>query len=60
MDAVTDKQEVVGKVVRAAPAPNGGYDVLAEIRLDSVDAGDLFIDGVKLELRTLPYALSAD
>jgi hypothetical protein len=33
---------------------------LAEIRLDSMDAGDLFINGVKLELRTLPYALSAD
>jgi hypothetical protein len=51
---------VVGKVVRAAPAPNGGHDVLAEIRLDSLEAGDLFINGVKLELRTLPYALSAD
>jgi folate-binding protein YgfZ len=60
MDVVTDKQDVVGKVVRAAPAPNGGYDVLAEIRLDSMEAGDLFINGVKLELRTLPYALSAD
>lgn len=60
MDVVTDKQDVVGKVVRAAPAPNGGHDVLAEIRLDSMEAGDLFINGVKLELRTLPYALSAD
>ena len=60
MDVVTDKQDVVGKVVRAAPAPNGGHDVLAEIRLDSLEAGDLFINGVKLELRTLPYALSAD
>ena len=60
MDVVTDKQEAVGKVVRAAPAPNGGYAVLAEIRLDSMDAGDLFINGVKLELRSLPYALSAD
>ena len=60
MDVITDKQDVVGKVVRAAPAPNGGYDVLAEIRLDSLEAGDLFINGVKLELRTLPYALSAD
>ena len=60
MDLVTDKQEVVGKVVRAALAPNGGYDVLAEIRLDSMDAGDLFINGVKLVLLNLPYALSAD
>ena len=60
MDVITDKQDVVGKVVRAAPAPNGGHDVLAEIRLDSLEAGDLFINGVKLELRTLPYALSAD
>jgi folate-binding protein YgfZ len=60
MDVVTDKQDVVGKVVRAAPAPHGGHDVLAEIRLDSLEAGDLFINGVKLELRALPYALSAD
>lgn len=60
MDVVTDKQEVVGKVVRAAMSPKGGYDALAEIRLDSMHAGDLFINGVKLEWRTLPYALSAD
>jgi hypothetical protein len=60
MDVVTGNQEAVGKVVRVAPAPNGGYDVLVEIRLDSMEAGDLSINGVKLELRTLPYALGAD
>jgi len=50
-------QEAIGKVVRSALAPNKGYDLLAEIRLESVAAGDLFVNGSALQIQTLPYAL---
>jgi len=50
-------QEAIGKVVRSALAPNRGYDLLAEIRLESVAAGDLFVNGSALQIQTLPYAL---
>jgi folate-binding protein YgfZ len=49
--------EPIGKVVRSALAPNQGYDLLAEIRLESVVAGDLFINTSPLQLQPLPYAL---
>lgn len=54
----TDTAEPVGLVVNAAPAPKGGYDLLAEIRLESVEAGALKLeDGTALELLELPYGL---
>jgi hypothetical protein len=56
-DVMNQNNEVVGKVVRSAPAPIGGYDVLAEIRLDSVEGGDLIVNGIKGEIQQLPYGL---
>lgn len=60
-DAVygVDSAEPVGMVVRSAPAAAGGYDLLAEIRLESLSAGAvrLATDGTTLQLRTLPYSL---
>jgi hypothetical protein len=50
--------EPVGMVVNAAPAPHGGFDLLAEIRLESVEAGPARLqspDGPLLELMALPY-----
>jgi len=57
-DVLNTNNEVVGKIVRSAPAPNGGYDVLAEIRLESVEAGDLFVNGIKIDILQLPYNLN--
>jgi hypothetical protein len=54
---LNDKQETVGKVVRYAGAPNGGYDLLIEARLESVTAGALSIGNTALEIQALPYAL---
>jgi hypothetical protein len=54
---VNAAQEAVGKVVRSAIAPNQGYDLLAEIRLESVAAGDLFVNASPLHILPLPYAL---
>ena len=47
----------VGKVVRCAPSDNGGYDLLAEIRLESVEVGQLTVNGSILNILQLPYAL---
>ncbi len=52
--------EPVGMVVNAVAAPNGGYDLLAELRLESVEAGPVRlanVDGPVLELMELPYSL---
>jgi len=56
-DVVNSNQEIVGKVVRCAPAQNGGYDLLAEIRLESVEAGQLNVNGHILSIQQLPYKL---
>ncbi|OGV73845.1 MAG: glycine cleavage system protein T [Methylophilales bacterium RIFCSPHIGHO2_02_FULL_57_10] len=56
----TDTAEAVGKIVNVAPAPMGGHDVLAEIRLDSVAAGAIrwkSPDGVALTFKALPYQM---
>ena len=57
-DVMNANSEAVGKVVRSAPAPSGGYDVLAEIRLESVETSDLTVDGVKVDIQRLPYELN--
>ncbi len=52
-----DSNEAIGMVVSAAPAPNGGYDLLAEMRLESVDSGAVRLvdkDGPLLEVTPLP------
>jgi len=56
-NVLNDKQETVGKVVRYAAAPNGGYDLLIEARLESVAAGALNVNNNALEIQPLPYAL---
>ena len=58
-DVLNANDEVVGKLVRSAPAPNGGYETLAEIRLESVETGNLSVNGVQLAFKQLPYELNA-
>jgi folate-binding protein YgfZ len=57
-DVLNANNEVVGKIVRSALAPNGGYDVLAEIRLESVETRDLSVNRIKVEIQQLPYELN--
>jgi len=55
-----DSTEPVGLVANAAASPQGGYDVLAEVRLESLEAGEIRLsgaDGPVLAFSTLPYAL---
>lgn len=56
-DVLNGNQESIGKIVRCAPTPGSGYDVLAEIRLESMDAGQLLVGGSPLNIQPLPYKI---
>lgn len=52
--------QACGMVVDAAPAPAGGFDVLAVIQMSCADAGQIHLGdaaGPALALRPLPYAM---
>jgi len=56
--AGTASAQGAGKIVDARPAPEGGYDLLAVIEIESAERGDLRLGdgaGPSLELRELPY-----
>jgi len=46
-----------GQIVRSAPSPQGGFDVLAEVRLESLEAGIVGWQGNPLTVQDLPYSL---
>ncbi|OIQ81375.1 tRNA-modifying protein YgfZ [mine drainage metagenome] len=55
-----DGVEPVGQIVRAAAAPDGGFDALAELRCESVTMGAIrwpAHQGAALSLLALPYPL---
>jgi folate-binding protein YgfZ len=52
--------QATGTVVNAAPAPNGGFDVLAVAQVESANTHTLHLkaaDGAALSLKPLPYAM---
>lgn len=52
-----------GRVVDAAPAPNGGYEALVVLQISSAESGDLRLgnaDGPGLELLDLPYSFPVE
>lgn len=54
--------QATGMIVNAAPAPDGGYDVLAVIQISSVEGNVIHwksADGPALSVGVLPYALPA-
>ena len=53
---VAGSSEIAGKIVRSAATPNGGYDVLAEVRLENLAADKLYCRGEALTFKPLPYA----
>ncbi len=61
-DIVTLKntEEVIGQIVRSAVAPNGGFDVLVEMRLENFesDKDNISCNGSLLVFKTLPYPLN--
>lgn len=50
-------QQAIGQIVRVAPAINGGFDVLAECRLENIEQGKVFWQTHALEIKPLPYTL---
>ncbi len=58
-DVLNDTGEVVGKVVRSAITSMDRYDLLVEIRLESVESGKVFVEGNALAIKPLPYAVQA-
>jgi folate-binding protein YgfZ len=58
-DVMNYSGEIVGKVVRSAMVSINSYDLLVEVRLESVESGELCIDGNALAIKSLPYALQA-
>jgi tRNA-modifying protein YgfZ len=49
-----------GTVANAAPAPGGGFDILAIIQMSSAEAGEVHLqapDGPRLRFEALPYPL---
>jgi folate-binding protein YgfZ len=58
-DVLNDTEEVVGKVVRSAITSVDNYDLLVEIRLESVESGKVFVEGNALAIKPLPYAVQA-
>jgi folate-binding Fe-S cluster repair protein YgfZ len=50
-----------GLIANAAPAPEGGWDVLAVVLIPSVEAGEVRLksrDGAKLSFKPLPYPVA--
>lgn len=47
----------VGQIVRSAPAATGGFDVLAELRIEAQQSGTVYWQGHALTLKPLPYSL---
>ncbi|MEA3122677.1 MAG: tRNA-modifying protein YgfZ [Paraburkholderia sp.] len=59
----TDPGQPCGMIVNAAPAPQGGFDALVEIKLAALDEGTVHLgaaDGPTLAFQPLPYALPAE
>lgn len=53
--------QAAGQVANAAPAPDGGCDILVVAHSSSVEAGDVRLrarDGARLEFQPLPYPVS--
>ena len=58
-----DPGQPAGLVANAAPAPNGGARLLAEVKLAALDGGSLHLgatDGPLLVRRELPYTVPAE
>ncbi|TSA57599.1 MAG: folate-binding protein [Methylophilaceae bacterium] len=59
-EVFNDAGEAVGKVVRSAITAMDSYDLLVEIRLERVESGKVFIDGIALAIKPLPYPIQAN
>lgn len=59
----SDAEQPAGTVAQAAPAPGGGWDVIASLQLSATSGGTLTLQGPSgpaMTLAPLPYPLLAD
>jgi hypothetical protein len=56
-DVMDVKQQVIGKIVRSAPAIDAGFDVLVECRLENLTQDGIFWQEHALIIKPLPYIL---
>ena len=59
--ASSDSGQGTGRIVDAAPSPDGGWEALAVIEISSADAGDVRLEnaaGAEVEILELPYAFA--
>jgi folate-binding protein YgfZ len=57
-DKVLDAtQNEVGQIVRVAPNVENSFDVLAEMRIDAQQTGEIYWNNVKIKTKELPYSL---
>jgi tRNA-modifying protein YgfZ len=52
-------QNEVGQIVRVAPNLENGFDVLAEMRIDAQQSGEIYWENIKFKTKELPYSLDA-
>lgn len=56
--------QISGNILNAAPAPQGGYDVLATLQISSVSDSNIVHwktpDGAALKFQALPYRTTAE
>lgn len=55
-DVLDANKQAIGKIVRTSAAIEGGYDVLAESRLENLQEG-IYWNDIKLTIKPLPYPL---
>lgn len=53
-------QSEVGQIVRVAPSQDGGFDVLAELRIEAQQAGPIYWGSYVLTNQSLPYSLGLE
>jgi folate-binding protein YgfZ len=59
-DKVLDTaQNEVGQIVRVASNLENSFDVLAEMRIDAQQSGEIYWENIKLKTKELPYSLEA-
>ncbi len=58
-----DAEQPAGLVAGVAPSPNGGYSLLAEVKMAALAAGSLHlgsVSGAELKAQPLPYDIDVD
>jgi hypothetical protein len=60
--ASSESGQGAGRIVDAAPSPEGGFEALVVLQISVAEAGDIHLsdsDGPELELIDLPYEFPA-